>query len=719
MGLRFRQDIQGLRALAVLLVALDHAAIGPFHGGFVGVDVFFVISGFLITSLLLTEADRERSVSLAGFYARRARRILPAATVVMLVTIVVGTVVLSAVEARSAIGDALWATFFVANLKFARDGTDYFNADASPSPLQHYWSLAVEEQFYVVWPLLVLGLCVLARRRAQADGARRTDRRAGSHRGPGHATEGAVPLLVTIILLSFGWSVLDSRLDTVGAYFSPFTRAWELGMGALVAVCVPLLRLQSRRVLVAASWIGLAGVLTAALLYDSTTLFPGYAAALPVLGTALLLAGGVRPVIGGPQGILSLPPLRLVGDWSYSFYLWHWPVLILAAAVWGPLGAWQGALLLLVALGLAGLTYRFVENPFRRARVISVRHARGVLLYPAVVVVTLPLLLAADRVVLAEVGGGGPAITVTDYGRSADAPAPTFSTDPVVALVEASVEAARNGVQIPADLSPSLLELDADRPSVGECEYFAINEDRPLCPRGDPEAERTLVLIGDSHARQWIPALDTLSQRYGYRAYFLVREGCPGADVTPWLANGTGPSTACAEFQDWAVEQVEELDPAVVLVGSEANQGGLADDDGELVTQTDEVAALFQQGMVRQIDRLQPLAERVVVIGDPPALEFNPGRCLSKRQASLEGCLSGEEPRSLTMIEALRQAARATGATYVETGQWFCSQGECPAVIGAYIARRDPTHVSVSYAAYLSDELEEEIGLGASPAAAD
>lgn len=711
MALRFRQDIQGLRALAVLLVALDHAGVGPFDGGFIGVDVFFVISAFLITSLLLAEADRDRTISLAGFYARRARRILPAATVVLLATVLAGTVVLSAVEARSAIEDALWATFFVANLKLARDGTDYFNAADTPSPLQHYWSLAVEEQFYLVWPLLVLALCVLARRRAGAEGAGPAHRRAGSHRGPGQATQGAVPLLVVVILVSFGWSVLESRVDTVGAYFSPLTRAWELAVGALVAVCVPLLQTASRRALVSASWIGLVGVLAAALLYDNTTLFPGYAAALPVLGTALLLAGGVRPVIGGPQGILSLPPMRVIGDWSYSLYLWHWPVLVLAAARWGPLSAWQGALLLLVALGLAGLTYRFVENPFRRARVISVRHARSVLLYPAVVVLTLPLLLAADRVVQREVVGAGAAITVEDYGQAPGDPVPAFSADPVVALVEASVQAARNGAAIPADLSPPLLELDDDRPSVGECEYFEINEDRPLCPRGDPDAERTLVLIGDSHARQWIPALEDLSERYGYQAYFLVREGCPGADVTPWLANGTGPSEDCAAFQDWAVEQVRELDPAVVLLGSAANEGGLAGEDGELVQDTDEVASLFRAGMERQIERLEPLTERVVVIADPPALESNPGRCLSRRGASLADCLSGPESRSLVMIDALRQAALATGATYVETAQWFCADGACPMVIGDYIARRDPTHVSVRYAAYLSDELDEAIGL--------
>ena len=223
----FRQDIQGLRALAVLLVVLDHARIGPFHGGFIGVDVFFVISGFLITGLLVSESERTGRVSLLGFYARRARRILPAATLVIMATVAASIYFLSAVEASGAIEDALWATFFAANFKFALDGTDYFQNDTPPSPLQHYWSLAVEEQFYVVWPLLVLLLCLFSAWRARRSvGARST--------GPRVRDLGVSPLVV-IIGVSFAFSVSYSTTDPVSAYFSPFTRAWELGIGALVA----------------------------------------------------------------------------------------------------------------------------------------------------------------------------------------------------------------------------------------------------------------------------------------------------------------------------------------------------------------------------------------------------------------------------------------------------------------------------------------------------
>jgi peptidoglycan/LPS O-acetylase OafA/YrhL len=720
----FRGDIQGLRAVAVLLVALDHAAIEPFHGGFVGVDVFFVISGFLITSLLLTEAVREGRISLIGFYARRARRILPAATVVTLATIAASVFFLSGVDALGAIEDAVWATFFAANIKFASDGTDYFQNEAAPSPLQHYWSLAVEEQFYLVWPLLVLMLCLLVRRahrrRHRPDRGRHAARPTGPP-VPGAGVIGAaVALLTVVVVASFAWSVVDTRHDAVPAYFSPFTRAWELGLGALTACLVPALGRIPRRVLGVVSWLGLAGVLVAALTYDPGTLFPGYAAALPVVGTSFLLAGGLAPAPWGPQRLLTLSPWRAVGDWSYSFYLWHWPALIIAGALWGPVSGWSGVAVLAGALALSAVSYQLVENPVRRMRILSARPARGLVLYPAVVVLMLPLMAGAQTVVEKINTTTGAWITTSSFGRHHGDPKPHFSRDPDVALVEASVLAARNDAEIPRGLSPAPLAADQRKPDVGDCEYYPGFKDM-LCPRGDRSADRTLVLVGDSHARQWIPALDVLAEKYGYKAYYLVRVGCPGADVTPWLKVG-GPSTSCERFQDWAVDQVQKLEPAVTIIGSESSSNrGYVDDHGDLVDDPDETRAMFEDGMERSVTRLGAHSGRVIYIGDPPATDFQTSVCLSKRGASLRGCMAARDPRSLEMTAAARAGALRAGADYVDPTKWFCVDDSCPAVIGHFVPRRDLAHITVEYAQHLASALDRELGLrqGAAQSPAD
>lgn len=347
-----RRDIQGLRALAVLAVIGAHAVGWP-RGGFVGVDVFFVVSGFLITGALLREVQLTGGIRLGAFAGRRARRILPLAVVVLAAATASAFLVFNRARAEQTLLDALWSAGFAANWRFAAVGTDYFHADDAVSPLQHFWSLAVEEQFYLVWPLLLLlvvSLLPVARRRSAA-------------------AAGAVAMLAAVVVaVSFAWALLQSADAAVPAYFSTFTRAWELALGALLAAAVPLLRRIPPVVGGLASWTGLAGLVVAFAVIDPEAGgFPAPWAALPVAATALVLAGGVP---GDPRHRhlfpLTNPVSVFAGDVSYSLYLWHFPVIVFAAVLLPARDA-TTALMLAITAVLAVASYHLVERPFRFA----------------------------------------------------------------------------------------------------------------------------------------------------------------------------------------------------------------------------------------------------------------------------------------------------------------------------------------------------------------
>ncbi len=368
---QFRPDIEGLRAIAVGLVILYHAYGEPFTGGFVGVDVFFVISGFLITGLLLKEHKRAGRISIVGFYARRVRRILPAATVVVLFTLFATYQWLGFIAGNLVANDAKWTAIFAANIHFGFVGNDYFAAQLPPSPLQHMWSLGVEEQFYVVWPGVFLVLVLLAR--------------GAQHR---KALAGALSLIIAASLL---WSVNQTAVSQTWAYFSPLTRAWELALGALVAVLAPTIaRLRHAWVPQALALTGLAGILLAAVVLTSETRYPGIAATLPVIGSAVLIAAGCanqRTIVGRA---LSVRPMQWLGARSYSMYLWHWPLLIIPAQyATKELGAVQNTGWVLLTVVASAITYRLVENPVRRSKLLAPRSGLTLALGLALIAVTI------------------------------------------------------------------------------------------------------------------------------------------------------------------------------------------------------------------------------------------------------------------------------------------------------------------------------------------
>lgn len=347
---KFRPDVEGLRAVAIGLVVLFHAGVPGITGGFVGVDVFFVISGFVITGVLLRERAGSGRNSILTFYGRRARRIIPAATLVIIVTVLATYHWLGFILGGDTARDGRAAATFWVNFHFIATGTNYWSSQLPPSPLQNFWSLSVEEQFYVAYPALFIGIGIIAIKRL-------------------HFRHRISLILAGAIIASFLWSILQTSSNGTAAYFSPFTRAWELALGALVVVNAQQLATIPRRVAAALTWAGIGGIVLAGFVYTSSTPYPGYAAALPVVSTAAVIAGGTAGIKSGAEIVLRLPPFQWLGKISYSLYLWHWPLLIIPMEISGhPLSLKDNMGWLVVALALSAATYFLIENPIRHAK---------------------------------------------------------------------------------------------------------------------------------------------------------------------------------------------------------------------------------------------------------------------------------------------------------------------------------------------------------------
>lgn len=704
-GSAHRGDVEGLRAVAVVAVVLFHAGVPGVHGGYVGVDVFFVLSGFLITGLLLAELRRTGTVSLRTFWARRARRLLPLATVVSLATLAASWLLLTPLEVRQIARDALWSGLFAMNLLLARDGVDYL-ADDAESPYQHYWSLGVEEQFYLVWPVAVL-LLVLAVRWA----SRRRTLPAGHDGSAGSglpASTTRVLLVVTSVAVaaSFAWGVWLTQSSQPLAYFQPFSRAWELGVGALLALAAPALAGLPGRVRDVAAVLGLATVVAAALVLDEGTPFPGTAALLPVLGTAAVVAAGTG---GGSRlgTLLGARPLRTLGRLSYGWYLWHWPVLVLAPRALGGDPGLVGRLALsLLALGLAWLTYALVEDPVRRHRLLAADPARS-------------LAVGALCVALAAGTGVASAAMVPEV-RGTAAPRPPVATAEaeqvqVGALDEVDVRQAVRQAErldgLPANLEPVLEDAQDDvARAVADdgvsCMVAVEHEDVSRSPGGScvfgshPDGDTTVVLAGDSHAYQWYPAVQQIAERRGWRLVVMTKAGCPLYDVSIDLASLRRAYTECDVWREQAMDRIEAEEPDLVVVSAAV-----------FSPRGDDFTRRWADGVATTTrDLRRATGATVVALADTPNPAEDVPTCLAEHLDDVQQCAVGRDEALLDpqRRQATARAAAEAGAVVVDPVPWFC-RSTCPPVIGNAPAYHDDDHISATYAAQLAPLLDERL----------
>ena len=662
-----RTDIQGLRAVAVLLVVLGHAGVPFLKGGYVGVDVFFVLSGFLITGILLADALENGRVSLVRFYVRRARRILPAAALTLIATMVAASHLLNFVRARDVVNDSIWASLFAANTHFAAIGSDYFQQGQPPSPIQHFWSLSVEEQFYLVWPsLLGLALFGLVRRRAR---------------------RGRLLLVIAAAgLASLAWSIHSTASSPASAYFSTAARAWELALGAGLAVAAPIVTRLPDSVHVALGWSGLAAVGCAAVLFSGSTPFPGSAALLPAVGAALVIAAGDhRLAVGRP---LSVAPLRYIGDRSYAFYLWHWPVLIIAMEHVGH-GLSLAVKLALVAGAflLSVVSYALVEDPLRRLRWPA---PVGGLAWPASAGAVLAVALVvsgsinhtARRIEAAAASVKPPGLVDTAAAASLEEP-PDAPLPPVIA----AVRAAEDEEPIPSALTPPVGSLrdDVYKFPAG-CTPRGGATKSHICRLGGTSSIKTIVVVGDSHAQMWMPTILDMAQRDRWVVIPFVKVSCI---PRTWLERRGG----CPTWYRWATRRAAALRPDVTLiVGSWAG------------TWAPSRAIKAVAGLSATMRRY---SRSVIVMDDPPGQRLDPTDCVLGSHSTMKTCSRVQSRAQQQTSAAIAANARRQRIGFLQTRGWFCAPTRngrkilCPLVINQTITYVDRGHVSRTYAVEL------------------
>ncbi|WP_430645983.1 acyltransferase family protein [Agromyces sp. GXS1127] len=666
-----RADIQGLRAFAVGVVVLDHLFHWP-SGGFVGVDVFFVISGYLITAHILRELDRTGRVSLSGFYRRRARRILPAAVLVITATVIAAALLLPRWRALSIAVDGVWATFFGANLRSMLVGTDYFQLGQLPSPLLHYWSLSVEEQFYFVWPLLAMAVFAVA----LARWGRRATRPA------------VIVVFAAVVAASFAWAWFETADAPTVAYFSTFSRAWELGAGALLAaVSTTAWRLPPllRRAL---GWLGLAGLVVSIFIIDPSSPFPAPTALLPVLSAVAVIAAGIGETDPGYER--AMLPLTnraagYLGAISYSVYLWHFPVIVLLPALVAQGSGRYFALALVLTAALSIASYRLVEQPVRRSRWLLPKEPdprraprwRTVAVASGIIALVLAGGVAAGARVLAPTAEPTTPATADCFGAEAAAGADgeCSTADDVSA----------------AEVSPSLDVLPQDTAGGYSC-WRGQGQEARTCTFGAAEPAYRVALVGDSHAAALLPAFLAQADRLAWSVDTFVGFGCQWREQPA----DSDCADAMAEYQHRLVDG--DYDVVVTTAARWA---------------TSEASESSFTGLW---DQVRAAGSDVVVVAAAPDMPESTLECLNRVGQDLADCATPSS-EAFAVPDRMTEAAIAADYPVVDMTDFYCAGERCPAVIGNVIVYRDAAgHITGTFmksmAPYLTARIGAAAGLG-------
>lgn len=625
----FRSDIEGLRGVAVLLIVAFHVGIPGFRGGFIGVDIFFVLSGYLITRLLMNEIDKSGGIDLPRFYARRARRLLPSLALMVAVVTAVALIVLPPLEQKTLAGTALAASAYCSNFVLMHQASYYFSAEAHSNPLLHTWSLGVEEQFYLVWPLLVL----LGYSKRQS-------------RNP-------IAVIVAAVALSLAASIwLAYRNPPWGFYGSP-ARAWEFGIGGLASL-LPSQRLVAHgRTVLALGWFGLAALAGACVRLPAETGLPGGALLIPVLGTSVMLISGAARLGGSVALVLSLPVLRSLGKYSYSWYLWHWPILTLAEACLSSLPLYGRVLCAAAALGLAVRSTRWIENPIR--------------FHPRLIQRTTWSLGLA---LLLTLGG----IAISGSWR----------------LLVQRTE------QFKVFVRPI---LDVPRFYQFGCATPFLDEHLRECVFGDVNSSTQVVLLGDSHAAQWFPALETISTQNHWRLVTMIKLGCPAVFLRVVQAKLGREEQQCAVWREAAVKRIAEIGAHAAIAATSTEYPRMSPQE-------------WFEGTRLLAQKLTSSGVQTLFMRDTPHARFRVPQCMAR--VAWRGSGNCDLMRSQALEQTVFGIEQAVAKTLpyvwnIDLSDQICGPERCEVVQSGRIILRDGDHLAASYVESLAPALAARI----------
>ena len=683
-----RTDIQALRALAVSLVFAYHLWPETLTGGFVGVDVFFVISGFLITSHLLSHAPRTAG-DLAAFWSRRIKRLLPASLLVLASTLIASRIVAPETQWANTARQAGAAALYVVNWLLASDSVDYLAAENAPTPVQHFWSLSVEEQFYFVWPVLI-GLLVWW-------GTRWRFRRA------------VLLGLAAIVSASLAFSVWETAVAPSAAYFITPTRAWEFALGGLLASVVtgadpddPLTRRSWRltargRVVIAA--LGLVSIGAAAGLYDRATPFPGWAAGLPTLGTVAVIAAGLTASDGLIGRAMAVRGVQWLGDVSYSVYLWHWPLIVLVPYVsGGRLGLLDQVMILATTLALAALTKRFVEDRFRFMRLPKHRVFLAAAAGMAVVLLLSAIQLGELAVRQHQAAGAA--------ARAVAGQDPCFGAGSLIRPDKC--RDVTYDTLVPT-VSQAAEDKSAAYQDVGGKDCWSTGPEFEVvtCGFGRADGRTKIALVGNSHAGQWLPTLERIAGDEDLQITTYLASRCALADVDQNLPTSAQTRTCRAWVDKVTQDLLDGNYDAVVItnrmsVSAKGSSGAAASE------------AAYEQGYVTVLERLSGKVP-ILALHDTPApgdagIESAPD-CVAEHMKDLSAC-SG--PRAdwvpAEPLEAAFQSVMPPRSDFSDLNDYICGPEVCASVVGGAIVYSDGSHLTATYARTLAPKLKQDLG---------